>query len=593
MRNEAHMTIKERLQDVPKKPGSYQMYDAFDRVIYVGKAKNLKARLTSYFTGSHDHKTTKLVSNIERFEYIVTKTEIEALILELDLIKKYQPRYNVLLRDDKSYPYIEITNEKNPKLQVTRKVSKKNKRVFGPYPNAKAARDTLKILNQIYPLRKCQTLPNEPCLYYHIGQCMAPCIKPVEKETYDGIIGEITRFLKGDINPVMKTLEEKMHQASENLAFERALEYKDAMESIKVTTEKQAINLNDLKDRDIIGFAYDEMHIALEFFFIRGGKINARDSKIMTYYMDPLEEALKTILQFYDFYPLPKELMILEASFKPTLETLLNISVIIPQRGPKKRLLEVAQENASETLKVEKNKSDREYEKTYGALEELSEMIGIPVPYRIEAFDNSHIKGEYPVSGMVVYQNGKPDRNSYRKYRLESASRQKGDTEQLEEVLYRRYQRMLMDDLKRPDLIIVDGGIHQLNTTRKILEGLHLDIPFIGLAKSKDHTTEYLLDQDGNTFELKKNSALYRLLAGIQEEVHRFTITYHQTIRDKGLFDTVLTKIEGVGPVTRKKLLETFKSVKNIKEASNESLKALGIQDKTIEAIKEKLGEHS
>jgi excinuclease ABC subunit C len=587
------MTIKERLQDVPKKPGSYQMFDDHDRVIYVGKAKNLKARLTSYFTGSHDHKTTKLVSNIHRFEYIVTNTEIEALILELDLIKKYQPRYNVLLRDDKSYPYIEITQEKNPKLQVTRRVSKKNKRVFGPYPNAKAARDTLKILNQIYPLRKCQTLPNEPCLYYHIGQCLAPCIKPIPKETYDGIITEITRFLKGDIKPVMKTLEEKMHTASENLAFERALEYKEAMESIKVTTEKQAINLNDLKDRDIIGFSYDEAHIALEFFFIRGGKINARDSKILTYYGDPLDDALKTILQFYDFYPVPKELLILEPSFKETLETLLQVPVVIPQRGPKKSLLNVALENAKETLRVEKNKTDREYEKTYGALEELSELIGIPVPYRIEAFDNSHIKGEYPVSGMVVYQNGKPDRNSYRKYKLETSGHQKGDTEQLEEVLYRRYQRMLMDDLKRPDLIVVDGGIHQLNTTRKILEGLNLNIPFIGLAKSKDHKTEYLLDQDGNTFELKKNTALFRLLAGIQEEVHRFTITFHQTIRDKGLFDSVLSRIEGVGPVTRKKLLETFKSTKNIKEASPESLKALGIGDKTIDALKKTLGDLS
>ena len=587
------MTIKERLQDVPKKPGSYQMFDDHDRVIYVGKAKNLKARLTSYFTGSHDHKTTKLVSNIHRFEYIVTNTEIEALILELDLIKKYQPRYNVLLRDDKSYPYIEITQEKNPKLQVTRRVSKKNKRVFGPYPNAKAARDTLKILNQIYPLRKCQTLPNEPCLYYHIGQCLAPCIKPVHKETYNGIITEITRFLKGDIKPVMKTLEEKMHTASENLAFERALEYKEAMESIKVTTEKQAINLNDLKDHDIIGFSYDEAHIALEFFFIIGGKINARDSKILTYYGDPLDDALKTILQFYDFYPVPKELLILEPSFKETLETLLQVPVVIPQRGPKKSLLNVALENAKETLRVEKNKTDREYEKTYGALEELSELIGIPVPYRIEAFDNSHIKGEYPVSGMVVYQNGKPDRNSYRKYKLETSGHQKGDTEQLEEVLYRRYQRMLMDDLQRPDLIVVDGGIHQLNTTRKILEGLNLDIPFIGLAKSKDHKTEYLLDQDGTTFELKKNTALFRLLAGIQEEVHRFTITFHQTIRDKGLFDSVLSRIEGVGPVTRKKLLETFKSTKNIKEASPESLKALGIGDKTIDALKKALGDLS
>ena len=585
--------VKESLKNVPQKPGSYQMYDASNRVIYVGKAKNLKNRLSSYFTGSHDHKTTKLVTEIDHFEYIITGTEVEALILELDLIKKYQPRFNILLRDDKSYPYIEITREKHPKLQVTRRASNKNKRLFGPYPNAKAARDTLKILNQIYPLRKCQTLPNEPCLYYHIGQCMAPCINKLDPDTYTNIIGEITRFLRGDIKPVLNTLETKMSQASENLAFERALEYKEAIASIKVTTEKQSINLKDLKDRDFIGFAYDDTHIALEFFFVRAGKISARDKKIHAYYVNPVEEALSYIIQFYEFYPAPKEIMVEEIQWTDSLSAILDLPVLNPVRGAKKHMLDVASANALETLTTHKNKADQAYEKTFGALEELAEMIGIPVPYRIEAFDNSHIKGEYPVSGMVVYQNGKPDRHSYRKYKLENAPRQTGDTEQLEEVLYRRYQKVLLEDLKRPDLIIVDGGIHQLNTTRKILKSLNLEIPFMGLAKSTDHKTDYLLDQDGNTYELKKNSTLFQLLAGIQEEVHRFTITFHQSLRDKGVFDSALTHIPGIGPKLRKRLIETFKSMSRIKEASDESLKKIGLNEPTIKALRDAFKETS
>ena len=585
--------VKENLALVPQKPGSYQMFDASGRVIYVGKAKNLKSRLTTYFTGTHDHKTTKMLTLIDHFEYIVTRTEVEALILELDLIKKYQPRFNILLRDDKSYPYIEITQEKNPKLQVTRKITKKNKRLFGPYPNAKAARDTLKILNQIYPLRKCQTLPNEPCLYYHIGQCLAPCINKVSEETYEGILSDITRFLKGDIKPVLKTLEEKMETASENLAFERALEYKEAIESIKVTTEKQAINLTDLKDRDMIGLAYDESHVAIEFFFIRGGKISARDHKIMPYYLSALDEALQYIMQFYDFYPVPKEIMINEGSFKDPLEALLNIEVVMPLKGAKKAMLDLAVDNAKETLRKEKQQSDQMHDKTFGALDELADMIGIDTPYRIEAFDNSHIKGEFPVSGMVVYQNGQPERHSYRKYKLSESAHQKGDTEQLEEVLYRRYRRVLLENLETPDLIIVDGGIHQLNTAAKVLSSLDLKIPFIGLAKSKDHKTDHLIDQDGSTYELKKNSSVFRLLSNIQEEVHRFTITYHKTIRDQGLFDSVLSQIPGVGPKTKKKLLETFKSLELIQKADPIKLKSLGIKEDVIQSIKAMLKEPS
>lgn len=579
------MSLKDALKLVPQKPGSYQMLDRHGVIIYVGKAKNLKARLTSYFTGSHDHKTTKMITLIDRFDYIVTNTEIEALILELDLIKKHQPRFNILLRDDKSYPYIEITKEKHPKLQVTRRVNRNNKNLFGPYPNAKAARETLKILNQLYPLRKCQTLPKEPCLYYHIGQCMAPCIKPVEPETYQNITQEIVRFLKGDVKGVVDTLKEKMHAASENLAFERAQEYKEAMTAIELTTQKQAMQLHDTVDRDVIALAYNNDHVAIEFFFVRAGKIAATDKKLAPYYLDALDEALSAILQFYEFYPKPKEILINEASLCESLEALLSIPINTPQRGVKKQMMDVALMNAVEALDSHDKQLQATHDKTFGALDELSELLGIPTPYRIEAFDNSHIKGEYPVSGMVVFVNGLPDRQSYRKFKLEDSDRQRGDTEMMEEVIYRRYRRVLMDQLTPPNLIVVDGGIHQINVTRKVLQDLHLDIPFVGLAKSKDHKTSYLLDADGATFELKKNSALYRLLGSIQDEVHRFTLTFHQHIRGKAVFESILDTIEGVGEQTKKKLLETFKTIDHIANASEESLKKLGIPQKTIERI--------
>ena len=583
------MALKEALKRVPQKPGSYQMLDANGVIIYVGKAKNLKARLTSYFTGSHDHKTTKMLTLIDRFEYIVTNTEIEALILELDLIKKHQPRFNILLRDDKSYPYIEITKEKHPKLQVTRRVNRNNKNLFGPYPNAKAARETLKILNQLYPLRKCQTLPKEPCLYYHIGQCMAPCIKKVEPETYQTITAEIARFLKGEVKGVVETLKQKMQDASENLAFERAQEYKDAIAAIELTTQRQAMQLNDTVDRDILAIAHNDDSVAIEFFFVRAGKIAATDKKIAPYYIDAWDEALSAILQFYDFYPKPKEIFISEASLQAPLEAILEVPVKTPQRGIKKQMMDVAILNAHDALDNQDKQLKASHDQTFGALDELADMLGIPTPYRMEAFDNSHIKGEYPVSGMVVFVNGAPERQSYRKYKLAESDRQRGDTEMMEEVIYRRYRRVLMEQLTPPDLIVVDGGIHQINITKKVLADLHLNIPLVGLAKSADHKTSYLIDADGTTYELKKNTHVFRLLGKLQEEVHRFTLTFHQHLRGKAVFESILDTIEGVGDVTKKKLLETFKTIDHIRTASDEALKKLGIPQKTIEHIKETL----
>ncbi len=579
------MSFKEALSRVPQKPGSYQMLDAQGVILYVGKAKNLKARLTSYFTGSHDHKTTKLVTLIERFEYIVTQTEIEALILELDLIKKHQPRFNILLRDDKSYPYIEITKEKHPKLQVTRRVNRNNKNLFGPYPNAKAARETLKILNQLYPLRKCQTLPKEPCLYYHIGQCLAPCIHPVDESQYHAMTHDIARFLRGDVKDVLTTLETKMHQASDKLAFERAQEYKEAIDAIHLTTQKQAMQLNDTVDRDLIAIASNDQHFAIEFFFVRAGKIAATDKKLGPIYVDALDEALNVILQFYQLYPVPKEILINDSTLAPAIEAILNVPVLMPQRGVKKEMMRIALMNAEEALANEAKEATQAYEKSYGALDELAELLGIATPYRMEIFDNSHIRGEFPVSGMVVFHNGQPERHSYRKFKLETTAHQRGDTQMLEEVIYRRYRRVLMEKLTPPDLIVVDGGVHQVTTTGKVLKSLNLDIPYIGLVKSSDHKTSHILDAEGTSYELPKTGMLFRLLASMQDEVHRFTITFHQHLRGKAVFESILDGIEGVGEQTKKKLLETFKTIDNIAQASPEALKKLGIPQPTIERI--------
>jgi len=583
------MTIKEKLQNVPQQPGSYQMKDSSGNIIYVGKAKNLKNRITSYFTGSHDYKTTKLISLIDTFEYIVTSSELDALILEIDLIKKYQPRYNILLTDDKSYPYIEITQEKHPKLVVTRTVNKKKRQLFGPYPNVSAARETLKLLNKLYPLRKCQKLPKEPCLYYYLGQCLAPCINKVEKSTYQAIKKDITDFLKGHTKDVIADLTKKMHKASEALEFERAQEYRDTINAIHTTTKRQEVNLNDLKDRDIIAIDHDEYHVAIEIFFVRNGKINARDQKLIPYYIDVESSVLDYIIQFYQTYPLPKEIFVSDPMYISYLEPLFEIKVMTPQRGPKKKLLDVARLNAKETLRHQAKILEREQEKTFGAIDELGETLGISTPYHIEAFDNSHTFGTYPVSSLVVFKNGKPSKKDYRKYKLDTSQKQSGDTDQMKEVFYRRYRRLLLEDQKHPDLILVDGGIQQMNAAKAILNSLDLDIPLVGMVKSENHKTHHLLDTDTNTIELKVGTKLFNLLSYIQEEAHRFAITFHKDLRHKGIFKSVLDDIEGVGDITKTKLLKTFKTIENIKQANDEALKALGINQKTIRNIKEAL----
>lgn len=585
------LNLTDKLALIPNKPGSYQFKNEKGVVIYVGKAKDLKKRVSSYFRGSHDAKTSRLVMNISDIEYIVTNSELDALLLELNLIKKYNPRYNIMLTDDKTYPYIEITSERHPKLIVTRKIKKKSGILFGPYPNVNAARDTVKLLNKIYPLRKCDKLPKQACLYYHMGQCLAPCINNVSKEQYKDIISDIKRFLKGDIRGVIKQLETYMYNASENLEFERANEYKKTIENIKTTTERQRINLNDMQDRDIVGYHYNEYLLSIEIFFIRNGKISARHQKLFEYYDDPESTVENYIAQFYEKEQIPKEIFVPNELSLDTLKLFLNTNIKTPQRGPKAKLLDLAIKNAKVALTEKTELVKRKQERTIGSVEKLGELLHIAMPYRIEAFDNSNLFGTDAVSSMVVFINGKPAKKEYRKYKVKTLNDQASDYHTMKEVIYRRYYRVLMEDLTPPDLLLVDGGSQQINAAKEIIDSLNMEIPIAGLVKNKKHQTNELLTSDLKTITLDKTSNVFHLLTRIQDEAHRFAINYHKQVRSKGVFNSALDDIEGIGEVTKKKLLQHYKSVKRIKLASLDELKTIGLNEKQatnlINALKE------
>ncbi|MEC9484594.1 MAG: excinuclease ABC subunit UvrC [Candidatus Izemoplasma sp.] len=572
------MTLKEKIALIPNKPGSYQFKNADGKIIYVGKAKDLKKRVASYFTGSHDAKTARLVMNIADISYIMTKSELDALLLELNLIKKYNPRYNIMLTDDKTYPYIEITNEMHPKLIITRNVKKQSGRLFGPYPNVKAARETVRILNKIYPLRKCDTLPKQECLYYHIGQCLAPCINPIKKADYKPIIDDIRRFLKGDTKAVIKTLETQMYQASEALEFERANEYKKTIEDIKTTTEKQRINLNDMKDRDVIGYYDDDHLLSIEIFFIRNGKITARHQKLVEIYTDPITSLIDYLSQFYDREAIPKEVFIPESLDDASLQEFLNTKIHIPKRGPKAKLLQLAIDNAKQALLEKRTVIKREYERTIGAIERIGEKLHIPTPHHIEAFDNSNLFGSNAVSSLVVFKDGKPSKNDYRKFKIKKAQTD-SDFAMMKEILYRRYYRVLMNDLPKPDLILVDGGKPQLTAAKSILSDFNLDIPLAGLVKDKSHSTNHLLTENFESVPLKTTSDAFHLLTRIQDEAHRFAVNYHKNVRSKGIFNSVLDDIPGIGKKTKEKLLKKYKTIHKMKLVSLEELKALGLTE--------------
>ena len=580
--------LKEKLSLVPNKPGCYLMKNKDNVIIYVGKAKKLKNRLSSYFRGKHTGKTGKLVSEIVDFEYIVVESETESLILELNLIKKYDPKYNILLRDDKSYPYIELTNEQVPRLLVVRNVKRKknHNNLYGPYPNVNAAKKTVELLNRIYPLRKCKTYNKKPCLYYHINQCLGYCTNNIDIQIINNMKNNITKFLKGDDLEVIKKLQNEMQEESKNLRFEKAKELKELLDYINITLKKQKVEIKDDIDRDLFGFYVDKGYISIQVFFIRSGKILERHKSIFPLIDQTENELTRYIASFYqNGIVLPKEILIPKQADEKILQSFLKINVRTPIKGEKLRLIEMANENAKIALKEEFDLIEKNEQKTFLANEELKNILKLDKLDRIELFDNSNLFGNYNVSGMVVYKNGVPSKNDYRKFKI--SFDKNDDYNTMKEVIYRRYFRVLKDDLERPDLIIVDGGIGQINVAREIITSLNLKIPVIGLKKDDKHSTSALLaDEPIREINIDKKSNLFYYLERMQDEVHNYTINYHKQIRSKGTLSGILDNIEGIGEKRRNLILKKYKTISKMKEASIEELSEI-IPEKTALKLKE------
>ncbi len=582
--------IKEKLKLLTTEPGCYLMKDETGKVIYVGKAKNLKRRVSSYFNREHTGKTKALVQNIKDFEYIVTASEVESLLLEINLIKKYSPKYNILLKDNKSYPYIEITDERYPRLIISRprKIKGHKGKLFGPYPNASAARQTVQLLNRIYPFRKCHTMQKKVCLYYHIGQCLGYCEKKIDKQVIKEMISEVTSFLHGNYDEVRKKIKSLMIDASNKLNFERAIEYKQMLEYIDTVLEKQKISLNDNVTRDVINYYVKNDYISFQVLHLRDGRINMRDGEVFPLIDDVKDTLSYFVTSFYDKNDVPKEVLVTEDFDCDLLENAINTKFIVPQKGVKKQLVEMAYENAKIVLDEKFELIVRDDKRTFGANEALGKLIGIPNLKRIETFDNAHLFGTFTVSGMVVFTNGKPDKKEYRKYKITSGS--KDDYHTMQEVIYRRYYRVLHDKLEKPDLIIVDGGIIQVHAAKEVLDNLYLDIPVLGLKKNDKHTTTALISED-KEYEIDKTSDVFHLLTRIQDEVHRFTINYHKDIRSKGSLSSILDNVPGIGAKRKKELLKKYKTITKLKSLTKEELATL-LPDNVAENLYEFLKEY-
>ena len=578
--------IKEKLKLVPELPGCYLMHDINGTVIYVGKAKILKRRLNSYFNRQQTGKTKKLVENIKDFEYIVTSSEVEALVLEINLIKKYDPKYNILLRDDKSYPYIEVTNEKYPRLIVVRNINKKknlHKKIFGPYPNVIAARKTVNLLNRIYPLRKCQNMHDNLCLYYHINECLGYCVKDIDKEEIDKLTNNIISFLNGNYDEVLKKLTDDMTRASENLNFEKAAEIKELIDYINIVLIKQKVELHDNINRDIFGYYVDKGYISFQVFFIRGGKLVEREANIHPLYNDIKEELHEFITRFYVKDNIkPKEIFVPDILNDDLnmLKEVLEINVVIPKRGEKRRLLEMAIENAKISLDKKFELIERDLERTELANENLGKLLNIENLSRIEIFDNSNLFGTFNVSGMVVFIDGKPNKNEYRKFNI--TNQVNDDYHTMKEVIYRRYFRLLTEGKTFPDLIIVDGGKSQITAAKETLKELNINIRVVGLVKNNKHRTSDLMDSDYTIIKLDRTSNIFHLLTRMQDEVHNYTINYHKQIRSRGMIESILDNIDGIGNVRKKKLLKKYGSIKKINEQSIEELSTIIPKDVAI-----------
>ena len=548
--------IKNKLALLPDQPGCYLMKDKNGTIIYVGKAKILKNRVRSYFTGSHNTKTERLVSEIEDFEYIVTESNIEALLLEINLIKKNDPKYNIMLKDDKTYPFLKITNEKYPRLVITRKVLKDKALYFGPYPDVGAANETKKILDRLFPLRKCKpSQTKEPCLYYHLGQCLCPYYFDVDPKVYTKIVDEVKNFLNGGHEKIESEIHQKMEKAAENMEFEKAAEYRDQIRAIETIMTRQKMTNTDLLDRDVFGYAIDKGWMCVQVFFVRQGKLIERDVSMFPFYNEAEEDFLTYLGQFYqeNEHFIPKEVLIPDTIDKPSVEALLATKVLQPKRGEKKKLVELASKNASVALNERFDLIARKQERTIGAVERLGNAMNIPTPIRIESFDNSNIMGTNPVAAMVVFIEGKPARKEYRKYKIKTVNGP-DDYASMREVIYRRYSRVIREGLPLPDLILIDGGKGQVDVAKDVLENqLGIDIPIAGMVKNDKHkTNELLFGTDLAVVPLERNSPEFFLLQRIQDEVHRFAITFHRQLRSKNSFASRLDEIEGLGPKRKK-----------------------------------------
>lgn len=584
--------IQSKLELLPTSPGCYIHKDKNGTIIYVGKAKNLRNRVRSYFRGSHDTKTEALVSEIEDFEFIVTESNIEALLLEINLIKENQPKYNIMLKDDKSYPFIKITNETYPRLIITRQVKKDGGLYFGPYPDVGAANEIKRLLDRIFPFRKCTNPPEKVCFYYHIGQCRAHTICHNEQHFFQNMAQEVADFLKGYDDKIIDELKRKMTSAAEKMEFEKAAEYRDLLQSIATLRTKQRVMAKDLQNRDVFGYYVDKGWMCVQVFFVRQGKLIERDVNMFPYYNDPDEDFLTYIGQFYQnkSHQIPNEILIPSDIDEESVRAVVDTKILKPQRGEKKQLVNLAIKNAQVSLQQKFDLLEKSVEKTQGAIENLGQLLNIPTPVRIESFDNSNIMGTSPVSAMVVFINGKPSKRDYRKYKIKTVIGP-DDYASMREVIKRRYSRVMRDGLIPPDLIVIDGGQGQVNIAKDVIQNqLGLDIPIAGLQKNDKHQTHELLFGDPlKVVELSRNSQEFFLLQRIQDEVHRFAITFHRQLRSKNSFSSQLDGIEGLGPKRKQNLMRHFKSLTNIKKASVDEIVEVGVPRKVAEAVQEKL----
>lgn len=580
--------IENKLKLLPDLPGCYMMKDINSRIIYVGKAKNLKNRVRSYFKSSHEGKTAKLVSEIRDFETIITSTDKEAFLLEITLIQKHKPYYNIKLKRGTGYPYIKITHEKDPQLKIVSQVKKDGGYYFGPYPNVYAATETLQLLQKVYPLRRCNGYQKRPCLYYHMGQCLGACFKEVPQSEYEKQIKKIKSFLNGNVSKIKKELEQKMETASENLEFERAAEIRDQIHYVEMTVEKQKIISNDNTPRDLFAFYMNKGWLSLQIFSIRQARLMKREKRLFPCIDTPEAELESFILQFYNQKNriLPKEILVPSGMDKETLSEILGIPVKTPQRGQKRDLLEMAQKNARLVLEEKFRLLELDERKTTGAMNEITDALGLPNGHRIEAFDHSHLQGEDLVSAMVCFIDGRPEKTEYRKYKLKNVDHA-DEAASTREVIYRRYSRLLKEKANLPDLILMDGASIQINAAVDVLHNqLGIDIPVAGMVKNDRHKTADLMTENDEKIGLDPKSEGFYLLQRIQDEVHRFAITFHRQVRSKNSLASRLEKIQGVGPKTRIKLLRNYGSLKNISAASVEDLESLGISKKVAQTIK-------